>query len=151
MFVSPAGARHGRVVARVPRALGDFVDARRLGVVLAGDVGFVLRRKPDTVRAPDVAFLAAARVPATLPADFMNGAPDLAIEVLSPGDRWKAVDEKAAELLAAGAQAVWAIDPGDETARVYARGGSRALARDVRLTCPPLLGDFELLVSDLWT
>jgi Uma2 family endonuclease len=85
VFVSPSGARHGRVVARVTRALSDFVEARQLGVVLAGDVGFVLRRHPDTVRAPDVAFLTSARLPESLPVEFMSGAPDLAVEVVSPG------------------------------------------------------------------
>jgi Uma2 family endonuclease len=150
VLMSPAGARHGRVVARVTRALGDFVDARRLGVVLAGDVGFVLRRDPDTVRAPDVAFLAAARLTGPLPAEFVTGAPDLAIEVVSPGDRWSEVDKKAAEFLAAGATAVWAIDPGAETAKIYLRAGARELRRTDGLTCPELLGDFELRLLDLW-
>ena len=149
VFMSPAGARHGRVVARLTRALGDFVEARQLGVVLAGDVGFVLRRSPDTVRAPDIAFLTAARVPARLPAEFMTGAPDLAVEVLSPGDRWPAVDKKAQEFIAAGSTAVWAIEPGDETARVYVREGSRLLTRADALTCPELLGDFTLKLRDL--
>ena len=82
--VSPAGARHGDVVARVTRLLANFVDARRLGKVLAGDAGFILRRDPDTVRAPDVAFVTAARLPGRPPAEFMSGAPDLAIEIISP-------------------------------------------------------------------
>jgi Uma2 family endonuclease len=149
--LSPAGARHGRVVARLARALGDFVDARRLGVVLAGDVGFVLRRDPDTVRAPDVAFLAAARLRGPLPAEFVAGAPDLAIEVLSPGDRWSEVDKKAGEFLAADATTVWAIDPGAETARIYSRAGVRELLRTDALTCPALLGAFELRLLDLWS
>jgi Uma2 family endonuclease len=148
--VSPAGARHGRVVARVTRALADFVEARRLGVVLAGDVGFVLRRDPDTVRAPDVAFLAAARLKGPLPAEFVTGAPDLAIEILSPGDRRSEVDQKAAEFIAAGATAVWAIDPGAETAKIYSGAGARELLRTDGLTCPELLGDFELRLLELW-
>jgi Uma2 family endonuclease len=151
VFMSPAGARHGRVVARVTRILADFVEGRRLGVVLAGDVGFVLRRDPDTVRAPDVAFLAAARLTGPLPAEFVAGAPDLAIEVLSPGDRWNAVDKKAGEFIAAGALAVWAIDPGEQTAKAYSRSGSRVLGRTEALVCPELLGDFELSLPDLWS
>jgi Uma2 family endonuclease len=151
VLVSPAGARHGRVVARVTRALGDFVDARRLGVVLAGDVGFVLRRDPDTVRAPDVAFLAAARLAGPLPAEFVNGPPDLAIEVLSPSDRWSAVDKKAAEFLDAGATAVWAIDPGEQTAKTYSRSGSHVLIPTDALACPELLQDFVLLLPELWS
>jgi Uma2 family endonuclease len=148
--VSPAGARHGDVVASVTRILANFVGARRLGRVLAGDAGFVLRRNPDTVRAPDVAFVTAARLPGRPPAEFMNGAPDLAIEVVSPSDDWKAVDRKAGEFIAAGACAVWAIDPGNEMAKVYARDGARVLARGEVLACPELLADFELRLPDLW-
>jgi Uma2 family endonuclease len=149
--VSPAGARHAVVVARVTRMLAAFVEAHRLGVVLAGDAGFILRRSPDTVRAPDVAFVTAVRLPGRPPAEFLEGAPDLAIEINSPSDSWKAVDKKAGEFIAAGARAVWAIDPGDETAKVYTCEGSRGLARGETLTCPELLGDFELNLPDLWS
>jgi Uma2 family endonuclease len=92
----------------------------------------------------------AARLPGRPPAEFLEGAPDLAIEILSPSDIWKAVDKKAGEFLAAGARAVWAIDPGDETAKVYMHGGALALARGEALTCPELLGDFEMRLPDLW-
>jgi Uma2 family endonuclease len=148
--VSPAGARHAVVVARVTRVLGAFVEARRLGVVLAGDAGFILRRNPDTVRAPDVAFVTAARLPGRAPAAFLEGAPDLAIEINSPGDSWNAVDKKAGEFITAGARAVWAIDPGDETAKTYTLEVSRMLAPGEALTCLELLGDFELHLVDLW-
>lgn len=148
--MSPAGARHGDVVASITRLLANFVGDRGLGRVLAGDPGFVLRRNPDTVRSPDVAFVTAARLPGRPPAEFLEGAPDLAIEVISPSDNWKAVDKKAGEFIAAGARAVWAIDPGDETAKVYTREGSRVLARGEVLACPELLGEFELRLPDLW-
>jgi Uma2 family endonuclease len=151
VVVSPAGALHGIIVARVARVLGGFVEEHRLGEVLAGDPGFILQRDPDTVRGPDVAFVSATRLPGRPPAAFMAGAPDLAVEVLSPSDSWKAVDAKAAEFLAAGARAVWAIDPGAETAKVYTGTGARVLARDEALACPELLGDFALPLSDLWT
>ena len=149
--VSPAGARHGDVVASVTRLLATFVGARRHGRVFAGDTGFVLRRNPDTVRGPDVAFVTAARLPGRPPAEFLEGAPDLAIEVISPSDTWKAIDKKAGEFIAAGARAVWAIDPGDETAKVYTPDGSRVLARGEALACPELLGDFELRLPELWS
>jgi Uma2 family endonuclease len=103
-------------VARVTRLLANLVDARRLGKVLAGDAGFILLPDPDTLCALDVAFVTAARLPGRPPAEFVSGAPDLAIEIISPSDDWKAVDKKAAKFIAAGSLAVWAIDPGDETA-----------------------------------
>jgi Uma2 family endonuclease len=148
--MSPAGARHALVVARVTRALAAHVETLRLGAVLAGDAGFILRRNPDTVRGPDVAFVTAARLPGRPPAEFLEGAPDLAVEVVSPSDSWRAVDAKAREFVSAGALAVWAIDPGAETAKIYTRDGARVLARGEVLTCPELLGGFELRLLDLW-
>jgi Uma2 family endonuclease len=148
--MSPAGARHGHVVATVTRLLADFVIARRLGTVFAGDPGFILRRNPDTVRGPDVAFVGTARLPGPPPAEFMSGPPDLAIEVISPSDDWKSVDKKAHEFLAAGAVAVWAIDPGMQTAKVYSSEGTQQLARGEALACPVLLGDFALPLAVLW-
>ena len=145
-----AGARHGDVVARVTRPLANFVGARALGRVLAGDAGFILRRNPDTVRARDVAFVTAVRRPGCPPAEFLDGALDLAIEVVSPSDDGKAVDKKAGEFIAAGACAVWAIDPGHETAKVYTRDGARVVASGEVLACPELLADFELRLPDLW-
>jgi Uma2 family endonuclease len=148
--LSPAGARHGRIVVRVSHVLHAFVEARQLGAVLAGDVGFILRRKPDTVRGPDVAFLRAARWPTPAPAEFIDGPPDLAIEILSPDDRLGAVSKKVREYLAAGAIAVWVIDPGAETATSYSAAGTVALGREASLTCPELLGDFALPLAALW-
>jgi Uma2 family endonuclease len=150
VFMSPAGARHGSLVARVSRALADFVEPRGLGIVLAGDVGFVLRRKPDAVRAPDVAFLRADRA-STLPTGFVEGAPDLAVEIMSPGDRATEVERKAREFVGAGSTAVWVIDPDEKTCRVYAANGSNVLAGDAALACPELLGAFALRLSDLWS
>jgi Uma2 family endonuclease len=149
VVMSPAGARHAGMVANVTRLLSDFVRARRLGFVLAGDAGFILRRRPDTVRAPDVAFIRRARLPKGLPAAFIDGAPDLAVEVKSPDDRWPAIAKKAREFIAAGSVAVWALDPAKVTARVYTSRGERALATGGVLTCPALLGDFELRLRDL--
>jgi len=137
--VSPAGARHGRLVARISRALSDVVDAGNLGVVLAGDVGFVLRRRPDSVRAPDVAFVRAERVASGLPSEFMEGPPDLAVEVMSPSDRWPDVERKAQEFITAGTAAVWVIDAEQRLARIYDGDGVRLLSSDAVLTCPALL------------
>jgi Uma2 family endonuclease len=150
VFMSPAGARHGRIVARVSRALSEQFDRRGLGVVLTGDVGFILRRRPDLVRAPDVAFLRADRVAGGLPSAFIDGPPDLAIEVISPGDRRPDIERKAAEFLAAGTTAVWIIDPDQQVAWIISSGGARALAAGDSLSCPSLFGDFVLALADLW-
>jgi Uma2 family endonuclease len=151
VFMSPAGARHGRLVARLSRAFAESVEPHGLGIVLAGDVGFILRRKPDAVRAPDVAFLRAERGGPDVPAGFLEGAPDLAIEILSPGDRPTEVERKALEFIAAGSTVVWVVDPDARTCRVYRAGETRTLGGEAVLSCPELLGGFALPLSKLWS
>src|SRR5256885_15847245 len=85
--LEPAGLRHGRVAMELARRLGNHVDAHRLGRVYAAKTGFTLAREPDTVRAPDIAFVRRERVPDPEPAGFPNLAPDLVVEVLSSNDR----------------------------------------------------------------
>jgi Uma2 family endonuclease len=112
LTMSPPGSLHGLLVSRLNVALAVHVEANRLGVVLTGDSGFHLEHDPDTVRAPDVAFICRARIPAAgIPTSFWSGAPDLAVEVMSPGDRRSEVDEKTAEYLSLGVQEVWLIEP----------------------------------------
>lgn len=123
----PPGFLHGEVVARLARVIGTHVEARRLGAVLAGDPGFILERTPDTVRAPDVGFVRAERVPTPRPRAYAEFAPDLAVEVLSPGDRPGEVLEKVADWLKAGTALVWVVDPERRAARVYRADGSEAL------------------------
>jgi len=119
----PPGYEHGRVVMNLAVPLGDFIRAHSLGTILAAETGFVLARDPDTVRAPDIAYLAADREPG--PArGYYEGAPDLVVEVLSPDDRPGYVREKVAEWLEAGAREVWVVDPIERTVRVH--GASEA-------------------------
>jgi len=143
-------ARHGWVMQRVGRRLADFVEGNKLGIVLVGDPGFILRRKPDTLRGPDVAFVRQQRISGQVPDGFLDGAPDLAVEIVSRSDTWPAIARKARDYLSAGSVAVWAIDPGRETARIYTGEAEELLAADGVLTCPTLLGDFALRLSDLW-
>src|SRR5258706_2691268 len=102
--VSPAGQEHGRVAMNLGSRLAQFVRERALGVVFAAETGFLIRRQPDTVRAPDVAFVSSARQSAA--EGFFPGAPDLAVEVVSPSDSFVEVEEKVLEWLGAGSQAV---------------------------------------------
>ena len=95
VVMAPAGGRHGEVAHTLALFIGNHVRKRNLGRVFAAETGFVLRRDPDTVRAPDVAFVAAERLQAEeTPAGFLESAPDLAIEVVSPGDAATAVRDK---------------------------------------------------------
>lgn len=93
--MSPPGEEHGSVAMRLAARLYFYVEEYNLGVVYAAETGFKLESDPDTVRAPDVAFLSRARrEPAGRVDGYWSGAPDLAVEVLSPDDRRRKVDEK---------------------------------------------------------
>ena len=123
----PARLRHGDVAARLLMAIGNHVTRERLGRVLTAETGFTLERSPDTVRAPDVAFICTDRWPATEPPGFAEMAPDLAVEVLSPSDRPGAVLAKISDYLEAGTRLVWVVDPLKRSARVYRADGSVAV------------------------
>jgi Uma2 family endonuclease len=119
-MMSPAGGRHGRVAMNCGRLLANHVDEHKLGIVYAAETGFILARDPDTVRAPDVAFVAAARVPQIDDESaFIPFAPDLAIEVISPSDSFSGVEEKAFSWLDAGTRLVLLVDPANETVHAY--------------------------------
>ncbi|MGQ0646281.1 MAG: Uma2 family endonuclease [Gemmatimonadaceae bacterium] len=123
----PAGYRHGDVAARLLVAIANFAYAGGLGRVFAAETGFTLARGPDTVRAPDVAFISAARLPDPTTRGFAELAPDLAVEVLSPDERPGEVLAKVADWLTAGSRLVWVVDPVKEQAKVYRADGTEAL------------------------
>ena len=151
--MSPAGPRHGSVNSRLMGALAAHVYPRRLGELFTPDTGFVLRRDPDTVRCPDVAFIAAGR----LPPDGLRGrgfsglAPDLAVETLSPDDRPREMAEKVAEYLDVGVRLVWVIDPKRRTVTVHEPGVAiRTLREDGELDGGRVLPDFRCAVASLF-
>ena len=118
--MSPAGWRHGNVVSNLHGLLETFVRRHDLGMMFGAETGFRLARSPDTVRAPDIAFIAKQSLPAEMPREaYWPGAPDLAVEVLSPGDRTGEIDEKIEAWLEAGTRAVWIVDPKLQTVTVY--------------------------------
>jgi len=122
----PPGFRHGEVVVRIGAELLRHVQAHDLGTVVAGDTGFILARGPDTVRGPDVAFVRRERLPDPAPLGFAELAPDLAVEVLSPGSRPGETLARIADLLTAGCALVWVIDPLRRVARVHRADGSES-------------------------
>jgi len=86
VMMSPSGAEHGAIAVRIAASLQSFVRERRMGTVIGADGGFQIAHDPDTVRAPDVGFVCADRVRGGLPRGFFPGAPDLAVEVVSPSE-----------------------------------------------------------------
>jgi Uma2 family endonuclease len=146
----PAGFQHGVIAMELARRLADFVKTHALGVVVAAETGFTLARNPDTVRAPDVGFIRAARVPRPLPRGYAEIAPDLAAEVLSPDDRAGEVLAKVSDWLNAGCQLVWIIDPDRRMARVYRADGSESLlSAGAMLDGEDVLPGFMCRVDDL--
>lgn len=131
--MAPVGGIHGQITGRICRWLQEHVTRHGTGEVLVGDVGFVLNlpADPERVRAPDVAFVSSQRLPGgRLPDGFLVGAPDLAVEVLSPTDNPLEVQQKVRDYLEAGARLVWIIAPQAKTVTVYRADGSARLLRD---------------------
>jgi Uma2 family endonuclease len=118
--MSPAGGEHGVVVVNATLLLGQHVKTNNLGVCCGAETGFKIASDPDTVRAPDLAFVSRERIPEEgVPKKFWALAPDLAVEVVSPGDTFSEVEEKVEEWLAAGARAVWVLNPKWRGVSVY--------------------------------
>ncbi len=150
--VSPVKKRHGRILARLGRRIEEHVEAHRLGEVYVGDVGFILRRDPDTVRAPDLAFISSARLPEVEEETFSSVVPDLAVEILSPSDRWADVERKIAEYLQSGVASVWVLDPSRNEVRTFRRGApARILGADEQLSDPDVLPGLALNIASLFS
>jgi Uma2 family endonuclease len=145
----PPGARHGRVQGVVYRLLSSYVEERGLGIVFV-EVGFVLKRSPDMVRAPDVSFLPADRVPAAgLPDGYLDGPPDLAVEVISPSDTLYEVEDKIAQYMAAGTRLAWVINPHRRTVAVHAPGAPvHVLAEDDTVDAADVVPEFRCAVRE---
>lgn len=126
----PAGWRHGAVTMKLALRLGQHVDLTGTGQVLAAETGFTLSRGPDTVRAPDIAFVSRERLPAPHTTGFPELAPDLVVEVLSPDDRPGETLAKIGDWLEAGARLVWVVDPERRVARIYRQDGTETVLSD---------------------
>jgi len=124
------GCRHAYVVANLAFRLRQHSDLSDAGAVVAGGVGFTLQRDPDTVRGPDVAFVSKDRLPQPIPDSYLEFAPDLVIEILSPNDRPGEVLAKVGDWLDAGAHLVWVIDPERRLARVYRADGTELILEE---------------------
>lgn len=148
----PAGLDHGDDALTIGLHLRRHVDRHGGGRVVV-KVGFLLFHDPDTVRAPDVAFVSEARLP---PAEersrFVEGPPDLAVEVVSPGDTATEVLTKVQEYLTAGARLVWVVERRTRTVSIYRADGTVQLLRSGEtLSGEDVLPGFALLVNDIFS
>jgi Uma2 family endonuclease len=150
--MSPAGWRHGLYAGRLHGWLSHHVERHNLGEVFEGDTGFLLASDPDTVRAPDVAFIRRERLLAEEPSEaFWPGAPDLAVEVVSPGDTVHEVDDKVKAWLEGGARMVWVVNPKWQSVTVY-RSASQVMVLTAaeELSGEDVIEGFRCKVSDIF-
>jgi Uma2 family endonuclease len=120
----PPSTYHGRVQSTLNVLVGSYVRSHQLGAVFGQDTGFKIQSDPDTVRAPDLAFVHRDRVGQIARRGYAALAPDLVAEILSPDDRPGEVLAKVGGWLDAGVVLVWVIDPDRRTAHVYRSDGS---------------------------
>ena len=150
--MTPIGIQHGAVVGNLQLLVGTFVKKNRLGVV-GPEIGFRLSRDPDTVRAPDVAFIAKDRLPKEgIPEKFADFPPNLAVEVLSPEDKASELLRKVGEYLEAGVRLIWVVDPATQTVTIYqSLQNVRILSSDQQLDGGEVLPGFRTKVSELFS
>ena len=151
--MTPAGHEHGFVAMNFSAPLHAFVKEKALGKVFAAETGFVLAVDPDTVRAPDVAFVSRERLALLSKTNgFFPGPPDLAVEVISPDDSYAEVEEKVEAWLNSGCRVVVVVNPRNRTLKVYRSTADVALLTVAdAFHCQDLLPGFKLPVSQIFS
>ncbi len=147
----PGGQRHGDTAVRLSSRLSLFVDQNDLGRVYDSQSGF--RLDPDNCLSPDVSFVSKERIPLLVPDPdkFLQGAPNLAIEILSPNDSWPQIHRKIAVYIRFGTRLAWAIHPKTKVARVYPGSFEFiTLRHPFELTGGTVLPDFKINASELF-
>jgi Uma2 family endonuclease len=148
--MAPASGGHGLDVGVIHGHIFVFLLAHPIGAVLAAETGFRLRRDPDRVRAPDVAVVLYANRPReTIGPGYLESAPDLAVEVVSPNDTADEVAEKVADWLAAGTSMLWVVYRGPRVEVHRADGRVQRLGADDQVDGADVLPGFRMRVRDL--
>ena len=152
IVMAPAGGRHGRIANTIAYFLTRSSLGGNGGTVFAAETGFLLRRGPDTVRAPDAAFVGSERLrPDDAPPGYLEMAPDLAVEVVSPNDSAASVQSKVEDWLGAGTRLVWVVYPDTQSVAVYrSLHEAEVLSEPDVLNGAPVLADFAVPVRDLF-
>jgi Uma2 family endonuclease len=152
VYMSPTGLDHGAYEVNTAQSLNSFVKRRKLGKVVSGEVGVFTQRNPDTVRGVDVAYISNERLAQRKRRQgFLEVAPELIVEIMSPDDRWSEVKQKLKEYFAIGVKLVWVLDPGDRTVYAYrSLTDVREFTESDTLTGDDILPGFAVLVAELF-
>lgn len=147
----PPGAEHGGIAIGIGARLWSFIREHRLGRVV-NDSGFILSEDPPTVRVPDVAFIAAVRIPSEgLPTRYFPGPPDLAVEIVSPSNTLVEVQARISDYLAAGTRLIWVVEPRSRTITTYRSDQEiRLLREDGELDGGDVVPGFRMGVKEVF-
>lgn len=151
--MQPAGLIHGAFGFFLALPLGNWVRDNDLGIVTLAETGFKVATNPDTVLAPDIGFIAKSRLAEdwTTTRGFFIGAPDLAVEIVSPSDTYEQVDDKVARYLDAGTRLVWVVRPKQKRVEVHRKDGSSALlSHDETLDGESVVPGFTLPIARIF-
>ena len=147
ILVSPPKPKHGFICDKLIRRLSDFVEKTGLGKVVS-KVGF--RLYGNVVRAPDVALLSREQLKDLDPDEYVDGAPTLAVEVVSPSDSFEDINKKVDQYLAGGAHSVWIVIPKTQKVEIYKPAESRMVLDHQNVITDPVLPHFSLPVTELF-
>ena len=155
IWMTPAGAEHGMYAMDLGSEIRVFVRKNKLGIVCAAETGFYIARNPDVVRAPDVAFISnetLKSIGGKVPAKFFPCAPDLAVEVVSPGDRAEEIETKVQEWFEGGTQQVWIAYPTSKTIHIHVSASqAQILRRGDIISGGEVLPGFECPVNEIFS
>lgn len=113
------GPRHGRIEFRISQRLGTFVEDEDVGQVMVGEVGVYTERNPDSVRAADILVMSHERLEHVQSEGFLEVAPELIVEIMSPNNTWEEMRRKLREYLEVGVDIVWIVEPSNRAVQVY--------------------------------
>jgi len=149
--MSPTGWPHARAEVKVSSRLAHFAEASGIGTVLGGEAGIIIRRDPDTLRGADVAYISHERLARASPGGYLDVAPELIVEIVSPNDRWTDLMAKLEDYFSIGVGLVWIVDPQRRRVSCYRSPTQLALlGPGDTLTAEPMLPGFALPVVELF-
>ncbi len=148
--MTPTGLRHERIGVKLITALERFLQTQSLGHVYGSSAGYKL--PSGDVRSPDASFVALTRLPGGQdPDDYAEFPPDLAVEILSPHDRARDLNDKLAEYFDFGVRMVWVIDPKRQTVTVHRSwADAHTLRADETLDGGGVLPGFACRVGEIF-